>query len=53
MSPWKTTLFDVFSLKVDESYTIGTGKFAVVHMCHRRSQPERKYALKASGQHWW
>eukprot|EP00913_Durusdinium_trenchii_P010389 g9740.t1 len=32
--------------EVDESYTIGTGKFAVVHMCHRRSQPERKYALK-------
>lgn len=32
--------------EVDESQTIGTGKFAVVHMCNRRSQPETKYALK-------
>lgn len=32
--------------EVDESQTIGTGKFAVVHLCHRRSQPETKYALK-------
>mmetsp|Transcript_89652 Transcript_89652/g.109744 ORF Transcript_89652/g.109744 Transcript_89652/m.109744 type:complete len:341 (-) Transcript_89652:103-1125(-) len=32
--------------EVDESHTIGTGKFAVVHMCNRKSQPERKFALK-------
>eukprot|EP00440_Ansanella_granifera_P049401 gb/GFBE01053529.1/.p1 GENE.gb/GFBE01053529.1/~~gb/GFBE01053529.1/.p1 ORF type:complete len:344 (+),score=85.57 gb/GFBE01053529.1/:1-1032(+) len=32
--------------EVDESNYIGTGKFAVVHMCHRRNQPEKRYALK-------
>lgn len=32
--------------EVDESNYIGTGKFAVVHMCYRRNQPEKKYALK-------
>mmetsp|Transcript_43689 Transcript_43689/g.81471 ORF Transcript_43689/g.81471 Transcript_43689/m.81471 type:complete len:342 (+) Transcript_43689:76-1101(+) len=32
--------------EVDESNCIGTGKFAVVHMCNRRNQPEKKYALK-------
>eukprot|EP00928_Gymnodinium_smaydae_P028442 TRINITY_DN21695_c1_g1_i1.p1 TRINITY_DN21695_c1_g1~~TRINITY_DN21695_c1_g1_i1.p1 ORF type:complete len:348 (-),score=64.60 TRINITY_DN21695_c1_g1_i1:68-1111(-) len=32
--------------EVDESYYLGTGKFSVVHMCWRRSQPEKRYALK-------
>jgi len=32
--------------EVDESNYIGTGKFAVVHLCWRRSQPEKRYALK-------
>eukprot|EP00933_Yihiella_yeosuensis_P036452 TRINITY_DN30203_c0_g1_i1.p1 TRINITY_DN30203_c0_g1~~TRINITY_DN30203_c0_g1_i1.p1 ORF type:complete len:353 (+),score=66.97 TRINITY_DN30203_c0_g1_i1:72-1130(+) len=32
--------------EVDESNYIGTGKFAVVHMCRRRNQPEKRYALK-------
>ncbi|CAE8627629.1 unnamed protein product [Polarella glacialis] len=32
--------------EVDESNYIGTGKFAVVHLCRRRNQPEKRYALK-------
>jgi len=32
--------------EVDESNYIGTGKFAVVHLCWRRTQPEKRYALK-------
>ena len=32
--------------QVDESNCIGTGKFAVVHLCNRKNQPEKKYALK-------
>jgi len=32
--------------EVDESNYIGTGKFAVVHMCYRRNQPDKRYALK-------
>ena len=32
---------------MDESYTIGTGKFAMVHLCNKRSRPEHKFALKA------
>lgn len=32
--------------EVDESTTIGTGKFAVVHPCHKKNQPEKKFALK-------
>lgn len=36
--------------QVDESTTIGTGKFAVVHLCHRKNQPEKKFALKVRDQ---
>mmetsp|Transcript_28409 Transcript_28409/g.78081 ORF Transcript_28409/g.78081 Transcript_28409/m.78081 type:complete len:379 (-) Transcript_28409:265-1401(-) len=32
--------------EVDESNYIGTGKFAVVHLCRRRNHPEQRYALK-------
>mmetsp|Transcript_13053 Transcript_13053/g.33638 ORF Transcript_13053/g.33638 Transcript_13053/m.33638 type:complete len:392 (-) Transcript_13053:314-1489(-) len=32
--------------EVDEGKYIGTGKFAVVHLCWRRNQPEKRYALK-------
>lgn len=32
--------------EVDEENFIGTGKFAVVQLCWRRSQPEKRYALK-------
>lgn len=32
--------------EVDESNYIGTGKFSVVHLCWRRYQPEKRYALK-------
>lgn len=32
--------------QVDESSYLGTGKFAVVHMCWKRNQPEKRYALK-------
>jgi len=32
--------------EVDESNYIGTGKFAVVYLCHRKNQPEKRYALK-------
>lgn len=32
--------------EVDEGNYIGTGKFAVVHLCWRKHQPEKRYALK-------
>mmetsp|Transcript_83257 Transcript_83257/g.156683 ORF Transcript_83257/g.156683 Transcript_83257/m.156683 type:complete len:412 (+) Transcript_83257:64-1299(+) len=32
--------------EVDEVNYIGTGKFSVVHLCWRRAQPEKRYALK-------
>jgi len=32
--------------EVDESFYLGTGKFSVVHLCWRRSQAEKRYALK-------
>jgi len=32
--------------EVDEGKYIGTGKFAVVHLCWRRQQPEKRFALK-------
>lgn len=32
--------------EVDEEKYLGTGKFAVVHLCWRRNQPEKRYALK-------
>lgn len=32
--------------EVDECNYIGTGKFSVVHLCWRRYQPEKRYALK-------
>jgi len=32
--------------EVDESNCLGTGKFAVVHICWRRDKPEKRYALK-------
>jgi len=32
--------------EVDDANYIGTGKFAVVHLCWRRNQPEKRYALK-------
>eukprot|EP00928_Gymnodinium_smaydae_P065997 TRINITY_DN49057_c0_g1_i1.p1 TRINITY_DN49057_c0_g1~~TRINITY_DN49057_c0_g1_i1.p1 ORF type:complete len:399 (+),score=69.85 TRINITY_DN49057_c0_g1_i1:78-1274(+) len=32
--------------EVDEGNYLGTGKFAVVHLCWRRNQPEKRYALK-------
>jgi len=32
--------------EVDEGNYIGTGKFAVVHLCWRKKQPEKRYALK-------
>lgn len=32
--------------KVDDNSCLGTGKFAVVHLCWRRKQPEKRYALK-------
>jgi calcium/calmodulin-dependent protein kinase I len=32
--------------EVDEGNYIGTGKFAVVHLCWRRNQQEKRYALK-------
>jgi len=31
---------------VDEAHCIGTGKFAQVHLCWRKSQSDRRYALK-------
>jgi len=31
---------------VDESNYLGTGKFSVVHLCWRKYQPEKRYALK-------
>lgn len=32
--------------QIDEGKYLGTGKFAVVHLCWRRSQPESRFALK-------
>jgi len=32
--------------EVDEANYLGTGKFSVVHLCWRRQQPEKRYALK-------
>merc|ERR1719277_1348517 len=32
--------------ETDEGNTIGRGKFAEVYLCWRRSQPEKRYALK-------
>mmetsp|Transcript_131532 Transcript_131532/g.232391 ORF Transcript_131532/g.232391 Transcript_131532/m.232391 type:complete len:384 (-) Transcript_131532:95-1246(-) len=32
--------------EVDEANYIGTGKFSVVHLCWRKHQPEKRYALK-------
>jgi len=32
--------------EVDESNYLGTGKFSVVHLCWRKYQPEKRYALK-------
>eukprot|EP00401_Gymnodinium_catenatum_P053506 CAMPEP_0117557600 /NCGR_PEP_ID=MMETSP0784-20121206/52409_1 /TAXON_ID=39447 /ORGANISM="" /LENGTH=403 /DNA_ID=CAMNT_0005354913 /DNA_START=36 /DNA_END=1247 /DNA_ORIENTATION=- len=32
--------------EVDESSYLGTGKFAVVHLCRHRQRPEERYALK-------
>jgi len=32
--------------EVDEANYLGTGKFSVVHLCWRRYQPEKRYALK-------
>mmetsp|Transcript_17562 Transcript_17562/g.41230 ORF Transcript_17562/g.41230 Transcript_17562/m.41230 type:complete len:390 (-) Transcript_17562:97-1266(-) len=32
--------------EIDEANYIGTGKFAVVHLCWRKNQPEKRYALK-------
>lgn len=32
--------------EVDEGNYLGTGKFSVVHLCWRRYQPEKRYALK-------
>lgn len=32
--------------EVDETNYIGTGKFSVVHLCWRKYQPEKRYALK-------
>jgi calcium/calmodulin-dependent protein kinase I len=32
--------------EVDEANYIGTGKFSVVHLCWRRDQQEKRYALK-------
>jgi serine/threonine protein kinase len=32
--------------EIDEANFLGTGKFAVVHLCWRRNQPEKRYALK-------
>lgn len=32
--------------EVDEANYIGTGKFSVVHLCWRKYQPEKRYALK-------
>jgi len=32
--------------EIDEAHFLGTGKFAVVHLCWRRNQPEKRYALK-------
>jgi len=32
--------------EVDESNYIGTGKFSVVHLCWRKYQPDKRYALK-------
>lgn len=40
------TLYDV-----DESNYIGTGKFSIVHLCWRRNQPEKRYALKVITTH--
>jgi len=31
---------------VDESQTIGTGKFSEVYLCWRRKNPLKRYALK-------
>jgi serine/threonine protein kinase len=31
---------------IDEGNFLGTGKFATVHLCWRRSSPEKRYALK-------
>jgi serine/threonine protein kinase len=32
--------------EVDEANYLGTGKFSVVHLCWRKYQPEKRYALK-------
>eukprot|EP00927_Polykrikos_kofoidii_P036796 TRINITY_DN31040_c0_g1_i1.p1 TRINITY_DN31040_c0_g1~~TRINITY_DN31040_c0_g1_i1.p1 ORF type:complete len:407 (+),score=48.54 TRINITY_DN31040_c0_g1_i1:159-1379(+) len=32
--------------EIDEMHCIGTGKFAVVHLCWKRNSPEMRYALK-------
>jgi serine/threonine protein kinase len=32
--------------EVDDANYLGTGKFSVVHLCWRRYQPEKRYALK-------
>jgi len=32
--------------EVDESHTIGTGKFSEVYLCWKRKEPEKRYALK-------
>lgn len=32
--------------EVDESQTIGSGKFSEVYLCWRKRQPEKRYALK-------
>jgi len=32
--------------EVDETNHLGTGKFSVVHLCWRKYQPEKRYALK-------
>jgi len=32
--------------EVDDANHLGTGKFSVVHLCWRRYQPEKRYALK-------
>jgi len=33
--------------KVEDSTSIGSGKFSTVHLCWRRDDPDTKYALKA------
>jgi len=32
--------------EIDETNHLGTGKFSVVHLCWRKYQPEKRYALK-------